>query len=109
MQLKMETENRALTVFLRGELDHHAAGVLREEIDRAVTSGDAKTLILDFGDVQFMDSSGVGLLMGRYKLMRAKGGRLRVRKVSARLMLMLRMAGLEKLGIFEEDTHESNQ
>ncbi len=109
MELKMESNQKELTVFLRGELDHHAAGRLREQIDSAVSGQNEQTLILDFDGIQFMDSSGVGLLMGRYKLMRGRGGALRVRGVQPRLMGMLRMAGLEKLGIFEEDTHESNQ
>ncbi len=109
MELKLEAEKKQLVAFLRGEIDHHAAGRLREEIDNAVTRGNIRELILDFSDIHFMDSSGIGLILGRYKSMCTRGGKLTVRGVSQRQMQVMRMAGLEKLNIFEEDTHESHE
>ncbi len=103
MQIKLEADGRRLVAALRGELDHHAAGSVREKIDGAVVSNDTKELILDFSDVGFMDSSGIGLILGRYKLMRGKSGSLHIRGVSDRYRRMMQMAGLEKLNIFEED------
>lgn len=111
MDVKFEKQGGALTVYLRGEIDHHAAGGLREQIDRAIVSGDTRTLTLDFGEVSFMDSSGIGLILGRYKQMCARGGTLAVRRVSARYLAMMKMAGMEKLGILQEEetTDESHQ
>lgn len=104
MQLKLEADNKQLIAYLRGEIDHHAAGRLREEIDSAVTRGGIRELILDFTDIGFMDSSGIGLILGRYKNMCARGGKLTVRGVPDRQMQVMRMAGLQKLNIFEEET-----
>lgn len=104
MELKLETDKRRLTACLRGEIDHHAAGRLREEIDNAVTRGNIRELILDFSDITFMDSSGIGLILGRYKSMCARGGKLTVRGASPRQLQVMRLAGLEKLKIFEEET-----
>ena len=63
-----------LTAVLSGEIDHHSAREIREEIDETASRVKPKKLILDFSAVEFMDSSGVGLIMGRCKLMRLWGG-----------------------------------
>lgn len=104
MELKIKTDQNCLTVYLRGELDHHAAGRLREEIDNAVNINGTKQLILDFADVGFMDSSGIGLILGRYRHLSATGGTLRVRGASQRLRQVMCMAGLQKLDILEEES-----
>lgn len=112
MDVRFEKQDRTLTVFLRGEIDHHAAGGLREQIDSAVISGGILCLILDFSEVSFMDSSGVGLILGRYKLMCARGGKLTVRGMTQRYLAMMKMAGMEKLGILQTEesaTNETNQ
>ncbi len=112
MDVKFEKQDGRLTVFLRGEIDHHAAGGLREQIDQAVISGDIHALTLDFAEVSFMDSSGMGLILGRYKRMLARGGTLCVRRMQPRYLAMMKMAGMEKLGILqaeEIETNESNQ
>ena len=83
---------------LDGEIDHHAASLLRVSIDDAVLHKRPRLLILDFGAVTFMDSSGVGLVMGRYKLLRTVGGRLRVQNLSPAAYKVMRLAGLDKLG-----------
>ena len=58
-----------LTVRLSGELDHSEATRLRAEIDALIRETGAKRLILDLNGLDFMDSSGIGLIIGRYKLM----------------------------------------
>ena len=83
---------------LDGEIDHHAASLLRVSIDDAVLHKRPRLLILDFGAVTFMDSSGIGLVMGRYKLLRTVGGRLRVQNLSPAAYKVMRLAGLDKLG-----------
>jgi len=74
MPVKLEKNGDTLNVFLIGEIDHHSARDMRECIDTSVEMIKPKRLVLDFGGVSFMDSSGVGLVMGRYKLINFFGG-----------------------------------
>lgn len=100
MVIRMDVGPQVITVWLSGELDHHAARSLREQVDGAVDCSIAKTLRLDFSGVTFMDSSGIGLIMGRYRLMAARGGRLEVVGASERLLRVMKLAGLEKLPVW---------
>jgi len=95
----LETTRDEIRVFLSGELDHHASRPLREQVDKAVERGKPRLLRLDFADLTFMDSSGIGLIMGRYRLMKITGGKLLLTGVTDRIFQMMRMAGLEKLDI----------
>ena len=63
-----------LIASLSGEIDHHNAGSLRSEIDSAVRAFNSKHLVLDYSGVEFMDSSGIGLAMGRYRNISKKDG-----------------------------------
>ena len=58
MSVKILTEENKITAFLSGEIDHHIASALRNEIDLAIRENDPNILILDFAKVSFMDSSG---------------------------------------------------
>lgn len=109
MEVRLETEKERLYAHLRGEIDHHSAAGLRQEIDGAVSRCHAKALFLDFSGITFMDSSGIGLILGRYKLMQSRGGTLTVCGVSPRQMQVMRMAGLEKLHILQEERTEKNE
>ena len=60
-------------------------------------------LKMDFGQVKFMDSSGIGLIMGRFKLMSALKGKLKVVNIPKNLERMIRLSGLMSLGIFEKE------
>ena len=64
-----------LIVSLCGEIDHHSAASVRREIDESMNAFRAKNLILDYSAVSFMDSSGIGMIMGRYKKIKALGGK----------------------------------
>jgi len=109
MAVELECRERELVARLSGEIDHHTAAPLRERIDAAVEQRNPKRLRMDFAGVSFMDSSGIGLIMGRYRQMRMINGDLRVCGASERVRLMMRMAGLDKLDIWEkeEQTHAS--
>jgi anti-anti-sigma factor len=104
----MEGDGEQLTVRLSGELDHHAARELRERIDAEAERGRYKRMVLDFSGLSFMDSSGIGLIMGRYRLMNTLGGTLRVRGASERMDKVMRLAGLDKLGILESAGRAEN-
>lgn len=101
MVIRMGTEPEGLTVWLSGELDHHAARTLREQVDAAVERSSAKHLRLDFSGVTFMDSSGIGLIMGRYRLMQSRGGTLTVAGASERLLRVMKLAGLDRLPVWD--------
>ena len=102
MAVTLEVTNEEITAYLSGEIDHHSAVELRRRIDEAVLAGTSEWLILDFSGVTFMDSSGIGLIMGRWRLMQEQGGRLTVRGVPKTLRKVMRVSGLDKLGVLEE-------
>ena len=104
MQLELTREGGVLTAALIGELDHHAAAELRQKIDTAVLSCRPLRLNLDLTQLGFMDSSGIGLIMGRYRLMGSLDGKVRVIGAHPRMERMIRLAGLDKLPIWEEET-----
>ncbi len=101
MDVKTTQDGGVTTVYLSGELDHHNAAPLREQVDRVIGCQHPKKLVLDFGGISFMDSSGIGFVMGRYKRMIAQGGCLQVRGASARMEKVMRLAGLERLPIWQ--------
>ena len=72
--IKLERNNHILTARLDGEIDHHHVLFLRAALDRVIEDSNASSLVFDLSKVDFMDSSGIGLLIGRYKRMRARGG-----------------------------------
>ena len=76
--------------------------MLRNEIDTAVYTHMPAVLILDFRNVTFMDSSGIGLIMGRYKILQPMGGEIRIQNPSAYIGRVLRLAGMERLAKISE-------
>lgn len=109
MDVKLDVTQNTLTAYLRGELDHHTAARLRQEVDAAADKHPINRLVLDFSGVSFMDSSGIGLILGRYKMMQGKGGSLLVKGASARHRKVMKMAGLETLHILEKEGSEQDE
>lgn len=97
MTVKIISTQQRVTAFLEGELDHHTAPAVRMEIDEAVQLNKPKTLKLDFADVTFMDSSGIGLVMGRFRTIQPFGGKLIVSNLSPQVYKIMHLAGLEKI------------
>ncbi len=94
-QVTIRQEGKAMTALLSGEIDHHWAAVLREQIDERLKAAAPAVLILDFSAVTFMDSSGVGLILGRHRLAQSLGGTVVVQKAPANIKRMLAIAGIE--------------
>lgn len=94
---------RTLTVPIDGELDHHVARPLRERIDRRLYETRPTVLRLDFSAVSFMDSSGLGLIMGRLSVVRELGGSLTVRNPSDAISRIIHLAGMDKILDIEQD------
>lgn len=91
-----EKQADRLTVRIPGEIDHHSAKALREEIDRAIFYHRPKTLVLSLSEVSFMDSSGLGLILGRLTRIKELGGKLVIADPNLQVMKILRLAGLDK-------------
>ena len=102
MPARVITEEKRVTAYLSGEIDHHSAKEMREEIDAAVERAQPETLVLDFRDVSFMDSSGIGLVLGRYKLVSAMNGEVELTGITGQLRKVMRLAGLDRLVKFEK-------
>lgn len=86
-----------LTAFLSGEIDHHTAQMLRERLDGEILCAAPSETVLDFNGVSFMDSSGIGLILGRHKLMETLGGKLAVRNTPMQLERILKLAGVGRI------------
>ena len=100
----VETELKGKTLFanLSGEIDHHSASKLRVELDVKINSLNPTLLILDFTNINFMDSSGIGLILGRYKLMKLNGGNLKIVNPSPQISKVMSLAGFDRLAVIEK-------
>jgi stage II sporulation protein AA (anti-sigma F factor antagonist) len=101
MPVQIYISEETVTACLSGEIDHHGAKPIREEIDEITQRLAPTELVLDFREVGFMDSSGIGLVMGRYQLMQELGGELRVTNLSSHIKKVMKLAGLDRLAVIE--------
>ena len=97
MSVNINVTGEVVTAFLSGELDHHTAKEMREAIDNAVELNMPSMLVLDFKDISFMDSSGIGLVMGRYRNLVKTGAELHITNAPPHIHKMMKLAGIEKL------------
>lgn len=86
-----------LVVTLEGDLDHHITELIRDEIDRKTVEYRIFRIVFDFKNVGFMDSAGIGLLMGRYRKIKEYGGEIYVSNIGLSLQRIFRMSGLYKI------------
>lgn len=94
---------KTLTYQMPQELDQHVAQQLCVELDRLVETHMITQLVLDFSQTEFMDSSGIGVIIGRSKTMHFRGGSLSVANMGARVYTIFRAAGLDKLVSIKEE------
>lgn len=97
MNIDIKNENGTAIATLRGEIDHHNAKELRQSLDKFIITYQPKELAMDFRNISFMDSSGIGLIIGRYKLMKEYGGSLIVCNPQTYIRRVLKLSGIEKL------------
>jgi stage II sporulation protein AA (anti-sigma F factor antagonist) len=97
MYLKFKKEEEKLVVFMMGELDHHSAEEVRSKIDDRLDRESIAKLILDFKDVSFMDSSGIGVVIGRYKKMTTKNGKICIANVNNSVKRVFDLSGMFKI------------
>ena len=101
--MKSKMNGSELTLYVTGEIDHHNARRIRETADGLIQQKHPTLLNLNFSGVSFMDSSGIGLIMGRYRMMKLYGGELRVINVPPGLRRIMEMSGLGSLNVLESE------
>lgn len=97
MELNIIGKYRLLNVSLAGEVDHHAASGIRSAVDRELQRTGVKNLAFDFSKVTFMDSSGIGVIMGRYRIVKLLGGQVYIYGASAEIRRIIEMSGIQQI------------
>lgn len=97
-----------LEIKLVGEIDHHSAVNVRSDIDALIFDCLPQKVVLDLSEISFMDSSGLGLIMGRYALIKELGGVLTLRAPTVAVMKILSLAGMERMIKIEKAVKEEN-
>ena len=97
MRVTFKRKNGVLIAELYGELDHHCAEYVRNELDKRLRDAAITELVFDLKGLAFMDSSGIGVLLGRYKKINARDGSVSVMHANSHVSRILRMAGLNKI------------
>ena len=97
MELKIELAGNTAVCGVSGELDDCTAKEAREKLDYLLLRREIKNMVFDFNAVTFMDSAGIGLIMGRYKKMKAIDGELIIKNPSPNTYRVLKLAGMDRL------------
>ncbi|SHE56287.1 anti-sigma F factor antagonist [Clostridium fallax] len=97
MYLKFDNINNNLIVTLMGELDHHSAEEVRIKIDDRIDRDNFKNLIMDFSGVSFMDSSGIGVVIGRYKKVESREGKVLITSLTKNVKRIFELSGIFKI------------
>ena len=104
--IKHSLDNKNLLIeFMSTELDHHISNAVREEIDDLLSSKQIRNIVFDFKNIHFMDSSGIGVIIGRYKKISSEGGRVSVININQRVKKIFDLSGMNNI-IKVYDTYE---
>lgn len=102
MQLHFKLVNKTLIVSIAGEIDHHTCENLRDKVDGQLDSNFGKNIIFDFTGVSFMDSAGIGVIIGRYKKVTPLGGKIAIANVRPNIKRILEISGISRIaGLFD--------
>lgn len=97
MNVAFEHVNRTLIAKIEGDIDHHSCDMIRNQIDNEIMNRNPKNMIFDMDQVGFMDSSGIGVLLGRYKKIFGQGGKTAMIKVKPQIKRICEICGLQKI------------
>ena len=97
MHLTYDKGSQALIVRLAGDLDHHSASKARNQIDENIILKKPKKIIFDLSGLSFMDSSGIGIIMGRYRLMKERGAEVAICGIGANIRKLIDISGLKTI------------
>lgn len=102
MKTEYKKEDKLLLLKIEEEIDHHTSEKIRKRVDYEIQVHIPKKVIVDFSNVTFMDSSGIGMLIGRYKLVSMFGGKMSMINVKPTIKKVFEMSGVLKLIPIEE-------
>lgn len=94
---EFEVIDNCLMVRLPEEIDHHRAGDISQRADWYIVKQNVENVVFDFGDTKFMDSSGIGIIMGRYKKISCFGGKVYALHPDRQIRRIIRISGLEQI------------
>lgn len=97
MNIGFEYVDRVLVVKIDGDIDHHSCEDIRSGIDKEITIRNPRSILFDMEKVGFMDSSGIGVLIGRYKLISVNGGKAGMINVKPPVSRVCEICGLQKI------------
>lgn len=102
--MKYQVQENCLTIYLPREVDHHNAEEIKAEADAVIDRNHIRYVIFDFDRTDFMDSSGIGVIMGRYKTISLIGGEVWAVHTNERIRKILTLSGVTKImQIYEEE------
>lgn len=94
MEVAFKRKNKTLIIRVSGEIDHHTSAELRHQAENILMETGGRNIIFDFEQVTFMDSSGIGMIIGRYKQLQAIGGRIAVACANEKIEEIIRLSGV---------------
>lgn len=97
MELQFKRKNKTMIILISGEIDHHTSIELRRQTESALAQMGGRNIIFGFEEVTFMDSSGIGMMIGRYKQLQALQGRIAIACANEKIAEIIRLSGLTKL------------
>ncbi|NLW06398.1 MAG: anti-sigma factor antagonist [Clostridia bacterium] len=101
-------EGKELWARLKGELDMHSADELRRELEASLDHARPEVLLLDMEGVSFIDSSGLGVILGRYRRLKKQGGRMVICRPKPQVLRLLQLSGLDKIMTIEANGPQNN-
>ena len=101
MVTEIKNDNGTAVALLKGEIDHHNAKSLRAELDHYIVPVPPERFAIDFGGITFMDSSGIGLVMGRYRVLQKRHAQIDIINVSPQIRKVMQLSGIGKLARIE--------
>lgn len=97
LKVDFRQEKNTLVAKVSGELDMLSAGPFRAKVEAALDKGEARNLVLNFSEVSFIDSSGLGVLLGRYKRLSSEGGRIAISGAAPQVKRILELSGIMRI------------
>lgn len=97
METQYFQEDKLLLIKITEELDHHTVEKIKRRVDYEVERYIPKKVLFDFSQVSFMDSAGIGLLLGRYKNITLLGGTIEIINANIQIEKILQISGISKL------------
>ena len=97
MNIKYDEMDKLLTCQITEEIDHHTTEKIRRILDDEIERYIPKRMVFDFDKVSFMDSAGIGMILGRYKMIRMLGGSMEMINVNSNVKKIFEMSGIPKI------------